>query len=218
MSEWTQTDRRIATWSATSAATIGVIYVSIGLIGVVARPPSANPLRQVDPYLAILEILIILSAVVLVTMMAAVYTYAPAERKTYALTSLALTVCCAVLTCATHFASLTVGRQIDPGVSSLLSHQLSFVEWPTLALALDLLAWDFFLGLSLLFAAPVFTGEATRQVRISMTVAGTLCLAGTLGPASGYLHIQYLGIAGYAFALPIACALLAMFFRKGQHL
>ena len=216
MSEWTQTDRRIAMWSATSAATIGVIFVVVGLIGVVARPPSSEALRQVDPYLAILEILMILFAVVLVIMTAAVYTYAPPDRKTFALAALAFVVVFAGLTTGMHFASLTVGRQIDVGALPLLAHQLSFEEWPMLAMSLDLLAWDFFLALSLLFAARVFKGVATRRVRVTMTVAGTLCMAGTLGPASGYLHIQYLGIAGYAFALPVACALLAIFFRKGQ--
>jgi hypothetical protein len=203
-------------WSATSAATIGFIFVVVGLIGVVARPPSSDALRQVDPYLAILEILMVLFAVVLVIMTAAVYTYAAPDRKTSALTALAFIVIFAVLTCGVHFASLTVGRQIDPEVLPLLSHQLSFEEWPTLAMSLDLLAWDFFLGLSALFVARVFKGEALLRVRVSLTVAGTLCLAGTLGPASGHLRIQYLGIVGYAFALPVACALLAMFFRKGQ--
>jgi len=77
-----------------------------------------------------------------------------------------------------------------------------------------LLAWDFFLGLALVFAARVFRGKASRRVRASMTAAGALCLAGTIGPASGRLHIQYLGIAGYAFVLPLACALLAVFFRQ----
>jgi hypothetical protein len=73
MSEWTQTDWRIGMWSAMSAATIGAIFVVVGLIGVVARPPTSEPLHQVDPYLAILESLMILFAVLLVIMMAAVY-------------------------------------------------------------------------------------------------------------------------------------------------
>ncbi len=55
MSQWTQTDWRFGMWSATSAATIGVVYVFVGLIGVVARLPSPDGLRQVDPYLAVLE-------------------------------------------------------------------------------------------------------------------------------------------------------------------
>lgn len=186
----------------------------VGLIGAVARPPSSDPLRQVDPYLAILEVLMILFAVVLVVMIAAVYTYAAPDRKTLALAAFAFVASFAVLTCGVHFASLTTGRQIDPRTFPLLFHQLSFEEWPTLAMSLDLLAWDFFLGLSLLFAAPVFTGGDARRVRVGMILAGTLCVAGTLGPATGHLQIQYLGIAGYAFVLPVGCALLALLFRR----
>jgi len=216
MSEWTRADRRIGLWSATSVAAIGVVYVIVGLVGVVAHPPSPHPLNQVDPYLAILEVLIILSAVALIVMMAAVYAYAPPYRKTCALTALAFIVALAVLTCGMHFASLTVGRQIESSALPGLSQQLSF-GWPTLTLGLDLLAWDFFLGLSMLFAAPVFKGDGLpKRVRVSMIVTGTLCLAGTLGPASGHLNIQYFGIAGYAFALPLACALLALAFRRSD--
>ena len=215
MREWTSTDRRIAMSSATGAATIGAMFVVVGLVGVVARPPSSDPLRQVDPYLAILEVLMILFAVMLVILTAALYSYAPIERKTFALAALAFVVVFTVLICGVHFASLTVGRQIAAGALPLLSHQLNLEEWPTLAMSLDLLAWGFFLGVSLLSAATVFTGAASHRVRLSMIVAGVLCLAATLGPASGRLSIQYLGIAGCAFALPVACALLAMRFRKG---
>jgi hypothetical protein len=214
MSGWTQTDRCLGVWSATSAAIIGAVYVVVGLIGVVARPPGLSPLRQVDPFLAILEILILLLAVAMVAVIAAVYAYASPEHKTFALAALALTACFAVLTCAVHFVRLTVGRQIDPGALLLLSHQLSTGDWPTVAMSLDLLAWDFFLGTSLLFAAPVFRGKAAGGVRVSMAAAGALCLAGTIGPASGWMYIQYLGIAGYAFVLPVSCALLATFFRR----
>jgi hypothetical protein len=163
-----------------------------------------------------LEILMSLCAVALVVMMAAVYCYAPPDRKTHSLAAPACMIVFVVLTCSVHFVSLTVGRQIEPKVvSALLSQQLSFEQWPTLALALDLLAWDFFLGLSLLFAAPVFKGDGPpNRVRISMIVAGMLCLAGVLGPALGQMHIQYLGIGGYAFVLPVACFLLAMLFRR----
>ena len=216
MGEWTPADRRIGLWSATSVVVLWAMYVTVGLVGVVVRPPSPNPLSQADPYLAMLEILMSLCAVALVVMMAAVYCYAPPDRKTHSLAALACMIVFVVLTCGVHFVSLTVGRQIEPKVvSPLLSQQLSFEQWPTLALALDLLAWDFFLGLSLLFAAPVFKGDGPpNRVRVSMIVAGMLCLAGVLGPALGQMHIQYLGIGGYAFVLPVACFLLAMLFRR----
>ncbi len=140
MSEWMQTDRRIGMCSAISVAAIGMVYVITGLIGVVARPPNSAPLHQVDPYLAILEYLIILSAAAQVVMMAAVYAYAPPDKKTYGLAALAFIIVFAVLTCSVHFASLTVGRQIESKVTPQFLRQLSFEGWPTLALAVELLA------------------------------------------------------------------------------
>lgn len=217
MGERTQADHRIGTWAATSVAAIAVVYDIVGLMGVVARPSSPNPLSQVDPYLAVMETLMILSTVGLVTMVAAVCACAPRDRMTFALTALAFIIVFTVLTSSVHFASLTVMRQGDPLVLPLLSRQLSFEPRPTLAMSLDLLAWDFFLGLSLVFAALVFSGGGlARRVRVSTIVTGTLCIVGTLGPATGHLGIQYVGIAGYTLALPVTCALLAMLFRRGE--
>jgi hypothetical protein len=213
MSDWMHTDRFVGMWAAGCAAIIGVLFVLVGLIGVTARPPSSDTLRQVDPYLAILETLMILFTVALVITISAVHACAPPERKIFSLAALAFNICFAVLTCGVHFVSLTVGRQIRPEALSLQPHQLSFEEWPSIAMSLDLLAWDFFLGLSLIFAARAFRGKATLRPRVGLTVAGLLCLAGSLGPASGNLRIQYLGIAGYAFVLPIVCAFLSMAFR-----
>lgn len=215
MSDWTQTDRRIGIWSAAAVAVIIGAYIIVGLVGFVARPPNPDPLHEVDPYLAILEILIILVAVALVVMMTAVYAYAPPNQKTHSLVALACMTALAIITCSTHFASLTVGRQVDSSLSSVLLQQLSFERWPSLALALDLLAWDFFLGLSMLFAAPVFKGDGLpNRVRVSMIVVGTLCLLGTLGPLQGRMYIQYLGITGYDFVLPVASVLLALLFIR----
>ena len=216
MLERTSTNRKIGTWSAAGAAGIGIVYVVVGIIGIVARPPNSYAL-QVDPYLAILEALIILAAVALVVMMAAVYLYAAPNRKTHSLAALAFMISFSMNTCSVHFASLSVGRQIDPRALPWLFQQISFNSWPTLAMALDLLAWDFFLGLSLLFAAPVFNGDRLQdRIRIGLAVDGILCLAATLGPATGYMQIQYLGIAGYAFVLPVVCILIAMLFARAE--
>lgn len=213
MNTWTPTDRRIGMWSATSVAVIGIVYVATGAIGIFARPPGEGLLRQVDPYLAILEFLIILSAVALVVMMAAVHAYAAPETKTFSLTSLSFMVAFATITCITHFASLTVGRQQSAAMPQL-AHHLSF-GWLSVALALDLLAWDFFLGFSLLFAAPVFRGDRLQTyIRRCTLLAGALCLAGTFGPLLHRIRIQFLAIVGYAFVLPLIAVLVAVFFKR----
>jgi len=215
MSHWTETDRRIGIWSAAGGAVIAAVYVSTGIIGLLARPPNASLLQQVDPYLAVMEILIILFAVNLVAIQASVYAFAQADRKTYALLALTFTGAFAVLTCAVHFVSLTVGRQVKAEALPRLVQHLSFDRWPSVALTVDLLAWDFFVGLSLLFAAPVFRSGGLRgNIRALMILGGVLCLAGTFGPLLGNLQIQFLAIAGYAFVLPVVCALLAVLFRR----
>ena len=131
MSEWTHSDRRITTWAATSVPLIVVVYVIVGLVGVAARPPSTNPLNQVDPYLAVLEILLSLAAIALVVLMSAVYSYAPPDRKASALAALAFVIAFAILTCTVHFVSLTVGRQLDLAAFPLVHRQLIFGEWPS---------------------------------------------------------------------------------------
>ena len=217
MKESTQSHRRVGVWSAVTMVMIGVAYIIVGAIGVMARSPSPDPLHEDDPYLAILEFLIVLSAVALVSMMAAVYGYSPPSTKTYSLVSLAFMVVLAVLTSSVHFASLTVGRQIESGAMPQLYRQLSFEQWPSVALALDFLAWDFFLGLSLLSAAAVFKGDRLHtNIRITMIVAGSLCIAGTLGPLLGQLRIALLATVGYAFVLPVICVLLAILFARPE--
>jgi len=76
-----------------------------------------------------------------------------------------------------------------------------------------LLAWDWFLGLSLLFAAAAFgKGRAERGVRRALIATGGLCLAGTVGPAVGNMRLQLIGVFGYAIVLPVASLMLATWF------
>jgi hypothetical protein len=77
--------------------------------------------------------------------------------------------------------------------------------------AAELLAWDVFLGLSLLFAAPSLQGSRLRRVaRTTMTACGAMCLIGVIGPATGYMWLQFVSLAGYGLVLPVSCVLLAL--------
>ena len=210
---WTEAERRIGVRAAGAVGLLGLIYVGVGLLGVVMRPAGLPMLAQVDPWLAILEILIILSAIALVVMMAAVYAYASPAAKLQARVAFAFTLAFALLTCATHFANLTVGRQLA-GERPELAEQLSF-GWPTVNLALDLLAWDLLLGIALLFAAPAFRGGRRGDaVRRTAYAAGTLCLIGTLGPLTGRMDFQFAAITGYAFVMPVLCVMIALLFAR----
>jgi hypothetical protein len=71
-----------------------------------------------------------------------------------------------------------------------------------------------FLGLALVFAAPTFAGEREGSVRRGLFGCGVLCLAGILGPAAGNMHLQLVGVLGYAVVLPIVAFLLALLFER----
>jgi hypothetical protein len=81
---------------------------------------------------------------------------------------------------------------------------------------LDILAWDWFFGLSMLLAAPVFTGDGKlhASVRAAMILRGTLSVAGLLGAAFGDMQRRGIGIAGYAVVFPVVWLLLALVFSR----
>jgi len=89
--------------------------------------------------------------------------------------SFALVVVMAGITLSVHFVLLTVGRQVPSGLLPGFDRFFSF-NWPSVAYALDILAWDYCFGLALLAAAPVFTGgPAERAVRTGLDASGVCC-------------------------------------------
>jgi ABC-type uncharacterized transport system permease subunit len=91
---------------------------------------------------------------------------------------------------------------------------LSF-RWPSVVYALDILGWDFFFALSMLFAAPVFGGSRlTVSIRMLMTASGLLALAGLSGVVAGDMQLRNIGIVGYVGAFLIVACLLAVLFSQ----
>ena len=192
--------RRMGLGSAAAVLAVGVAYV-LALGAGFARHGLSEPIT--DPILAVIEVLTLLSALPIVTLMAAVHDRAAPERKAYAVTALVFAAVFAGATSAVHFAELTAGRQMgDAGIA-----------WPSRAYAVELLAWDLLLGLALVFAAFAFEGVGPgRAVRRSLVASGALCLAGTVGPVVGHMRLQLVGVLGYAVALPVAAFLLLRLF------
>jgi hypothetical protein len=80
----------------------------------------------------------------------------------------------------------------------------------------DVVAWDIFFGLALLFAAPVFHASGHVAVRNGMLIAGAMSVVGILGPAVNHIALREIGIVGYAIVWPIVCLPLSKAF--GQRL
>jgi hypothetical protein len=192
---------RLGAWSAASVFVIGVAYLVTLTIGFAVHG-FAEPI--VDPILGAMEVLTLMSALPMVVMMAAIHGYASDDRKIYGLIAFAFTIIFAGATSTVHFVELTALRQLGRGG----------IVWPSPEYALELLAWNLFLGLALLFAAPVFAGDGReRGVRRGLFVSGTLCIAGIVGPAVGNMRLQLVGLLGYGAVLPVVCFMLARLFR-----
>jgi hypothetical protein len=209
--------QRVGFWATLGIFWIDVVYVGTGLAWVFFG--SRNGGARFHPegfYLAILEGLIVVIAPLMIVMMAAVHRAAASEDKTHTLAALCTMTLAAGITASIHFVRLAAVKRLEPAVAAGLSPLLSF-EWPSVAFALDLLAWDLLFGLSLLLAARAFHGPGLAgAVRTTFAVAGALCVAGTLGPATGNLRLQLPAIAGYAFVFPVACLLLGILFGRGD--
>ncbi|KUK60400.1 MAG: Uncharacterized protein XE10_1574 [Methanoculleus marisnigri] len=90
-------------------------------------------------------------------------------------------------------------------------------EWPPVVYALDILAWDVFFALSMLFAAPVFgTGQLEKAVRVQMVASGVLSLAGLAGVPLGDMGIRNIGVVGYVGVGLVVFLLLGVVFGRAQ--
>ena len=192
---------RLGMWSAIGLFIIGVFYAITVAIGIY-ESGFAKPI--VDPILAIMEILTLVAAPLLVTLMSTIHSTASLNFKAYSSIALAFMILVAGLTSSVHFIGLTALRQTG----------MEGIVWPSILYAIELLAWDVFLGLSLLFAAPVFYGNGLkRKIRITLIITGVLCITGTLGPVTGDMRLQFISVLGYGVILPVVWLMIAKDFH-----
>ena len=213
---FTPQHRAIGRASAWAVFLIGVVYAVTTALGFFSLK---SPQDQIgDPYFSIMELLAIILASLMVVVMVAVHAYAPSEAKAYSFTALVFMILLAGITSCVHFVILTVSHQIEATGLTWIPLFLSF-KWPSVVYALDILAWDWFFALSMLFAAPVFkVGRLEKTVRILMIISSVLSLAGLIGVPLADMQIRNIGIIGYAVVAPVVFLLLGLVFGRTQPL
>jgi hypothetical protein len=202
-------ERFAGRWSARFVVVISVAYAAIMVAGFASLGNLTDPLP--DPYLAVAEVLILVMAPVMVVLMAAVHACAPAHLRMFSLIAFGWMLMAACLTMTVHVVELVVARRVEPEAVPGFARLFDFA-WPSMLYAVDIVAWDLLLGLSLVFAAVVFTGPRYRAARRGLLVSGVLCLIGLVGPAIDVLAWRGIGILGYVVAFPIACGALSRAF------
>jgi hypothetical protein len=208
----TATARRLGIFSATVTVVLLVAYAVTLTVGLASLESPQQPIGE--PMFTILEILIITMMPAMVALMVAVHAWAPMHAKTLSLSSVIFMGLLAGLTCVVHFTILTLSRQPEFAGRTWSSLVFSF-EWPSVAYALDILGWDVFFSLSMLFAAPVFRESGLAAwIRVVMIASGVLSLAGLSGVVVGDMQVRNIGIVGYVGVFLIVAALLGVLFYR----
>jgi hypothetical protein len=203
--------RMLGVWSARTIFLIEVAYVAVFVVGFASIRNTSDPLP--DPYLAIAEILILVMAPIMVCLMLAIHQCAPKEAKPFTQVALGWMLAAAAFTTVVHFVQLTVARHIDsatfPGYAGIFGWR-----WPSTFYAIDIVAWDVFFGLSLLFAVPAFTHRRDATlVRRGLILSGSLCLIGLIGPFANVIALRTIGILGYTVVFGLTCLPLSRTFK-----
>ncbi len=194
---------------------LSIAYVAVLVIGLATLPSPDVPIQ--DPFFSLMELLILITAPLYILIMAEIHMQAAPEKKTFSLAALSCMIIMACITCIVHFLVLTVSRPLEalPGME-WMAYLFSFA-WPSVIYSLDILAWDFFFALAVLFAVPVFAGDRLQNaIRILLIISGVLSFAGLLGPALGNMQVRNIGIIGYAGVFPAVCLLLVYYFNRGS--
>lgn len=202
--------RFLGAWSARACLLIEVGYVAVFVAGFASVRTTNDPLP--DPYLAIAEILILVLAPIIVCLMVAIHQSAPPEARPFTQMALGWMIAAAAFTTVVHFVQLTVARHINPATFPGYARIFDW-RWPSAFYAIDIVAWDIFFGLALLFAVPAFAGRRDASlVRRGLILSGSLCLIGLIGPFANVLALRTIGILGYTVVFGLTCLPLSRAF------
>ena len=203
---------RLGLYSAAATVLLIVAYAVTLVVGLLSLKSPQDPIG--DPMFTMLEVLIIVMMPAVVALMVAVHAWAPAPVKALSLTAVLFMGLVAVVTSSLHFVILTVSRHPAFAGQPWLPLFLQF-RWPSVVYALDILAWDVFFPLSMLFAAPVLSGSTLAiWIRWLMVASAVLALAGLSGVVFGNMQLRNIGIVGYVGVFLVIAVLLAVLFYR----
>ena len=204
--------RRFGRAAAVAFLIASLSYTIVLAIGLLRLPTAADPIR--GPLFVVLELLILALGPLLVALAVAIHAWADVEVQVYSLCGVVGMSLAALVTCSLHFVSVAIGTQAAMTAWPALPLLLSFT-WPSIAYALDVLAWDVFFPFGALALAMVFRGtRLTDWIRRLLLGSAVLAFAGLSGVLLNNMAWRNLGIVGYAVVFPVAVALIAILFRR----
>lgn len=202
----------LGVFSAWSTCALLLLYIPVTILGLLSLESPMDPIG--NPYFSIMELLILIIAPLLVTCMAVVYLNSKSKDKILGLLSLTFMMILAAITSCVHFVILTVSRQIEHLGFTFAELFFSF-NWPSVAYTLDILAWDWFFALSMIFAAFTFNEtKLEKSLRSVMIISGIVSMIGLVGVPLANMNVRNIGIIGYTIFAAIAFFMMGIVFRQ----
>lgn len=122
---------------------------------------------------------------------------------------LAFMSCACSLTGVAHIVNITVTRKlISEGMN--VPDYLKIGYWHSVEMAVDYLAWGFFVGLAL-FCIGISINSSNKHklpMKILVLIYGTFCLLGFLGTKLINQNIWYIAPIGYGYETIAICVLM----------
>jgi hypothetical protein len=213
--------RQLGFWSAI-IITLLVIAIDLGMILSVLLLPPINTTTSIEDYTATFTsaqmipfIPSLLLAPAFVIFMLCIHRSAPDDKKFLSQLALYFAIICAAILAIHYYVQLSVVQQAilnneTDGVWLFASPNPHSFFWTFAALGYG------FMGIALLFAAPVFnekTDRATKGLFIANGLIGIIFLTGN---AAGIITINILASFIWGTIFPITTILVARKFRKPQ--
>jgi hypothetical protein len=206
--------RKLAIGIGSSLVILGLIYMV--LLAVMMTSGSGFP--PVEPFTSLFSVLILFSAILTVFYWVLLYSSISVEKKVFGLTSLIMIAIFSALTSINRFVALTVVKQsLASGNTNGLQWFLPY-QWPSVMLALEILAWGEFFGLACLSLAPVFSnGKLERTIFWTLLIIGVLSLCAFFGQIINSTLLSFAGLIAWGPGFTLVSYLTTKWFHLNKN-
>jgi hypothetical protein len=197
-------------WSALLTTLGGLAYFLL-ILGLILTGQFSLPLAE--PVQLFAGVLNFLFCPAIVLVMVSLHAVTPPEKKVFSQGSLAFTLLFAMSVSINRFTQLGVVRgSMGPGIAEGIEWFLPYGDHSVM-FGLEMLGWGWFLGLAMLMAAPLFSGD-----RVQLWLRWLMVAYGVLGLMSAILYLMgsaaaAIGFVAWGAILPVVTGLLAVYFR-----
>lgn len=182
-------------------AILGMVDICIYTIAV-----ALYLIFKLDILLTVWEVVTFLSSLIMLLILLDILKRSNQTKSVFKTLTVVFMTGTIILTSVAHFVNVAITRKlIAEGVDIPTYFQIGY--WPSVEMAVDYLAWGFFMGLAFISTAcSLYTsGNAFRRLKIMLLICGSLCLLGFIGAVLINENLWYIAPLGYGVGTIVIC-------------